>query len=80
MHTLKHHLLSLILLKVYQITVHKIQVYDESDESIKSHQVPMLPNKHFKGDDEDKVDDGKQKDLLASFSSTKKWRTDMELG
>jgi hypothetical protein len=44
------------------------------------HQVPMLPNKHFKGDNEDKADNGKQKDLLASFSSTKKRRTDMELG
>jgi len=31
--------------------------------------------------DEDKVDDDKQRDLpLTNFSSTKKWRTNMELG
>jgi hypothetical protein len=40
----------------------------------------MLPDKCSKGNDEDKVDNDKQRDLLASFSSTKKWRTNMKLG
>ena len=53
--------------QVYQITTHKIHVYDESDEHVEPHDIPSLPGKHNKEQDERKGDD-----ILANFDSANK--------
>jgi hypothetical protein len=61
--------------QVYQITTHKIQVYDESDERVERRYVPSLPGKRNEGQDERKGDD-----ILANFdSANKKPKMDIDL-
>jgi len=52
---------------VYQITTHKIQVYDESDEHVEPRYVPSLSGKHNEGQDNRKGDD-----ILANFDYANK--------
>ena len=60
---------------MYQITTHKIQVYDESDECVEPRYIPSLPGKRNKGQDETKGDD-----ILTNFdSANKKPKMDIDL-
>jgi hypothetical protein len=59
--------------QVYQITAHKIHVYDESDELVESRSVPLLLGRRNK-------DEKKGDDILANFdSANKKPRMDINL-
>jgi hypothetical protein len=59
--------------QVYQITAHKIHVYDESDEHVESRSVPLLLGRRNK-------DEKKGDDILANFdSANKKPRMDINL-
>ena len=61
--------------QVYQITAHKIHVYDKSDEHVESRSVPSLLGRHNEEQDEKKGDD-----ILANFdSANKKPRMDIDL-
>ena len=62
--------------QIYQITAHKIQIMDKSDQAVKPWTIPHLPA----GDTDDNENTkGKESDnLLTSFSMKKKKRMDME--
>ena len=62
--------------QIYQITAHKIQIMDKSDQAVEPRSVPRLPA----GDTDDNENTkGKERDdLLTSFSTKKKMRMDTE--
>ena len=60
--------------EVYQITAHKIQVYDESDQPVEPRLLPQLPG--ARDDDNDDTNPKKEVDLLAAFTAKKKLKMD----
>jgi hypothetical protein len=53
--------------QIYQITAHRIQIYNELDEPVELQHIPSLPSKHSKAKDEED-----EEDLLTTFSSALK--------
>ena len=62
--------------KVYQITAHKIQVYDESDRPVEPRLLPQFPG--GQDDNDDDTNPKKEVDLLAAFMAKKKLKMDTE--
>ena len=59
-----------ILFEIYQITAHKIQIFDKSDQAVEQQFIPLLP---AAGTDDD--DNGKARnteDLLTTLKNQKK--------
>ena len=59
-----------IFFEIYQITAHKIQIFDKSDQAVEQRFIPLFP---AAGTDDD--DDGKARnteDLLTTFNTKKK--------
>ena len=61
--------------QIYQITAHKIQIMDKSDQAVKPWSIPYLPARDT---DDNKNTKGKERDNLTSFGMKKKMRMDME--
>ena len=61
-------------LQIYQITAHKIQVFDEFDQAVERRLLPQLPG----GDtnDNENANGNKNDDLLTTFSAKKNIRMD----
>jgi hypothetical protein len=63
--------------QIYQITAHKIQVFNESDQSVEPRLIPQLPGGETNNDGNAKMNKDSD-DLLAAFTAKKKMRMDTE--
>ena len=59
-----------IFFEIYQITAHKIQIFDKSDQAVEQRFVPLLPAGGTDDDDNGKAKD--TEDLLTTFNTKKK--------
>ena len=56
--------------QIYQITTHKIQIFDKSNHAVKQQLIPYLPSGEI--DDNENAKARKMEDLLVAFGMTKK--------
>jgi hypothetical protein len=63
--------------QIYQITTHKIQVFNESNQSVKPRLIPQLPGGKTNDDEHAKMNKDSD-DLLAAFSDVLGWASSPE--
>jgi hypothetical protein len=62
--------------QIYQITTHKIQIFDKSDQAVEHQLIPQLPSGQT--DDNENTKTRKTDNLPTTFTMKKKLRMDTE--